>query len=126
MYVTVSRLDIVRDIRMVARFQSAPKETHAQAVKRIFWYLNGTLEFGLWYARDDTFSITSYSDVDLVGIVDDKKITSGCDFFLGNCLASRFSKKQAFVSLSIIEDEYIAASKCGTQIIWMKQTLQDL
>lgn len=43
-------------------FQYAPKETHVQDVKRIFRYLKGTLEFGLWYTRNDTLSFIAYSD----------------------------------------------------------------
>ena len=35
LYVTTSRLDIMQDVGMAARFQSAPKETHVQAMKII-------------------------------------------------------------------------------------------
>jgi hypothetical protein len=38
----------------------------------------------------------------------------------------RSSKKQSLVSLSIAEAEYIAATTCCTQVIWMKQTLTDI
>ena len=36
------------------------------------------------------------------------------------------SKKQSSVSLSIVEEEYIATGACFTQILWMKQTLEDI
>ena len=48
-YVTTSRLDIMQDVGIVARFQSTPKQTHVQALKRIFRYLKGNLDHGLWY-----------------------------------------------------------------------------
>jgi hypothetical protein len=51
-------------VGLVARFQSAPKETHVQAIKRIFKYLKGTLDFGLWYSRSKDFTLTTYTDVD--------------------------------------------------------------
>src|SRR6185436_16029416 len=35
------------------------------------------------------------------------------------------SRKQASVALSSTETEYIAAASCCSQILWMKQTLQD-
>jgi hypothetical protein len=64
LYVTPSRPDIMQAIGLVARFQSAPKETHVQTIKRIFRYLKGTLEFGLWYSRSKDFTLTTYIDVD--------------------------------------------------------------
>ena len=45
---------------------------------------------------------------------------------MGNCLVSWSSKKQSSISLSQVEAEYIAATSCCTQAIWMKKTLEDL
>jgi hypothetical protein len=39
---------------------------------------------------------------------------------------SWLSKKQSSISLSTTEEEYIATTTCCTQILWMKQTLQDI
>ena len=49
LYITSSRLDVMQDVGLVARFQSAPKETHVAVVKRILRYLKGTADYGLWY-----------------------------------------------------------------------------
>ena len=49
LYVTSSRPDVKQVVGMVARFQLASKENHVQAVKRIFRYLKGTINLGLWY-----------------------------------------------------------------------------
>jgi hypothetical protein len=126
LYVTTSRPNIMQAIGLVARFQDAPKETHVQVVKRIFKYLKGTLDFGLWYSRGEYFTLTTYTDADWADNVDDKKSTSGGAFFLGNSLVSWLSKKQSSVSLSTTEAEYIAATTCCTQVLWMKKTLQDI
>ena len=48
LYVTASRSNFMQEIGLLARFQGAPKETHVQVVKRIFRYLKGTLNLGLW------------------------------------------------------------------------------
>jgi hypothetical protein len=60
LYVTTSRLDVMQTVGQVARFQATPKESHVLAVKRIFKYLKGTKEFGLWYllAQGQTWSST--------------------------------------------------------------------
>jgi hypothetical protein len=61
LYVTTSRSDIMQVVGLVARFQVAPKETHVQAVKIIFKYLKGTLDFNLWYSRGEYFTLTTYT-----------------------------------------------------------------
>jgi hypothetical protein len=125
-YVTTSRPNIMQAIGLVARFQCTPKETHVQEVKRIFIYLKGTLDFGLWYSRSKDFTLTTYTYANWEGSIDDKKSTSGGAFFLGNYIVSWLSKKQTSISLSTIKDEYIATTTCFTKVVWMKQTLNDI
>jgi hypothetical protein len=50
-YATTRKPDIMQVVGLVAKFQSAPKETHMKEVKRIFKYIKGTLDFGLWYPK---------------------------------------------------------------------------
>jgi hypothetical protein len=45
--------------------------------------------------------------------------------FLGRSLVSWNSKKQNCVALSTAEAEYVAASACCAQLLWMRQTLRD-
>eukprot|EP00253_Pinus_taeda_P029784 PITA_29784 len=103
-----------------------PKETHLQAVKRIFKYLQGTQNYGLWYPRDTDLTLHAYTHADWAGSVDDRKSTSGGAFFMGSRLVSWFRKKQSSIALSTAEAEYVAAASCCTQLLWMMQTLQDL
>jgi len=125
LYLTGTRLDIMHVVGMVGRFQANPKETHLQAVKRIFKYLQGTQNYGLWYPRDIDLTLHAYIDADWAGSVDGKKSTSGGAFFMGSKLVSWFSKKQSSIALSTAEAEYVAATSCCTQFLWMMQTLQD-
>jgi hypothetical protein len=64
LYVTASRPDVMQAVGHVARFQAAPKESHVLAVKRIFRYLKGTEEFGLWYQKGKDLSLIAYTDAD--------------------------------------------------------------
>jgi hypothetical protein len=43
LYLTVTRLDIQFSVCLCAHFQSSPRTSHWQAVKRIFRYLSHTL-----------------------------------------------------------------------------------
>ena len=78
LYLTGTRLDIMHAIGIVGRFQANPKESHLQAVKRIFKYLQGTHKFGLWYPRDTDLTLHAYTDVDWAEIVDDRKSKWWC------------------------------------------------
>nr|GEW81786.1 hypothetical protein [Tanacetum cinerariifolium] len=64
MYVTSSRPDIMFSTCMCARYQANPNEHHVSAVKRIFRYLKGTINLGLWYPKNSGFDLTAYSDAD--------------------------------------------------------------
>ena len=110
---------------LFARFQADPRESHLIALKRIFRYLKGTPNLGIWYPRDSGFELIGYSDADYACCKIDRKSTTGTCQFLGNKLVSWFSKKQNFVSTSTVEAEYIAAGSCCAQILWMKNQLID-
>jgi hypothetical protein len=125
LYVTTSRTDVMQAVRQVARFQAAPKESHVLAVKRIFIYLKGLEEFGLWYPKGKDLSLIAYTDAYWAGCIDDQRSTSGAVFYLGECLVSCLSKKQSSVSVSTTEADYIAEASCCTWVLWMKQTLTD-
>nr|GEW81226.1 putative reverse transcriptase domain-containing protein [Tanacetum cinerariifolium] len=67
MYLTSSRPDIVQAVCFYARYQSRPTEKHLKKVKRIFRYLRGTVNMGLWYPKGSSFELTAFSDVDHAG-----------------------------------------------------------
>ena len=94
-------------------------------MKRIFKYLQGTQDFGLWYPKNADLTLHAYTDADWAGNVDDRKSTSGGAFYMGPRLVSWFNKKQSSIALSTTEAEYVAATSCCTQLLWMMQTLQD-
>jgi hypothetical protein len=67
LYLTASRPDILFATCLCARFQSEPKESHFNAVKRIFRYLNSTKDLGLFYPKAQSLDLLSYSDADYAG-----------------------------------------------------------
>ncbi len=105
LYLTGTRPDVMHAVGIIRRFQANPKESHLQAVKIIFKYLQGTQDFGLWYLRDADLTLPAYTDVNWAGSVDERKSTSGGAFYMGSRLVSWFNKKQSSIALSTAEAE---------------------
>ncbi|GJX99024.1 retrovirus-related pol polyprotein from transposon TNT 1-94 [Tanacetum coccineum] len=100
MYLTSSRPDLVYAVCLCARYQAKPTEKHLNAVKRIFRYLKGTINMGLWYSKDTGMSLTEYSDADHTGCQDTRRSKSGSAQLLGDKLVSWSSKKQKSTAIS--------------------------
>nr|GEZ09629.1 retrovirus-related Pol polyprotein from transposon TNT 1-94 [Tanacetum cinerariifolium] len=125
MYLTSSKPDIVQAVCFCARYQSRPTKKHLKKVKRIFRYLRGTVNMGLWYLKDSSFELTAFLDANHAGCIDSCKSTSGGIQFLGEKLVSWMSKKQNYTAMSSAEAEYVALSASCTQVMWMRTQLQD-
>nr|GFB03429.1 uncharacterized mitochondrial protein AtMg00810-like [Tanacetum cinerariifolium] len=61
-------------------------------VKRIFRYLRGTVNTGLWYSKGSGFELTGFSDADYAGCKDTFKSTFVGAQFLGEKLAKPTEK----------------------------------
>ncbi|GJU48490.1 retrovirus-related pol polyprotein from transposon TNT 1-94 [Tanacetum coccineum] len=96
MYLTSSRPDLVFAVCMCARYQAKPTEKHLHAIKRIFRYLRGTINMGMWYSKDSCIALTAFADDEHAGCQDTRK-----------------------------KVEYIALSRCCAQILWMRSQLTD-
>nr|GEV12750.1 hypothetical protein [Tanacetum cinerariifolium] len=75
MYLTPSRPDLTFDVCMCARYQEKPTEKHLHTVKRIFKYLRGTVNRGLWYPNDSSIALTAFADADHAGCQDTRRST---------------------------------------------------
>nr|GEW38218.1 hypothetical protein [Tanacetum cinerariifolium] len=96
MYVTSSRPDIMFATCVYERYQANPNEHHVSAFKRIFRYLKGTINLGLWYPKDSGFDLTTYSNADHARCHLDRK-----------------------------KSEYVAVSGCCAHVLWMRTQLMD-
>jgi hypothetical protein len=70
-----------------------PHEPHLTAVKRILWYLQGTLEHDLLLHHASTSDLIIYTDADWACCPDTRRSTSGYAVFLGDNLISWSSKR---------------------------------
>nr|GEW70937.1 hypothetical protein [Tanacetum cinerariifolium] len=74
-----SKLDEDKEGKAVdpSHYRARPTEKHLHAVKRIFRYLRGTINRGLWYPKDSSITLTTFADADHADCQDIRHITSG-------------------------------------------------
>ncbi|GKA67206.1 putative ribonuclease H-like domain-containing protein [Tanacetum coccineum] len=102
-----------------------PKISYLNDVKRIFKYLRGKPNLGLWYPRESPFDLEAFSDSNYGGSnLDRKSITGGCQFLVQR-LISWQCKKQTIVATSTTEAEYVAVANCCGQVLWVQNQLMD-
>ncbi|GKU95895.1 hypothetical protein SLEP1_g9193 [Rubroshorea leprosula] len=126
MYLIATRPDIMHGVSLISRYMKHPNELHLQTAKRILRYLCGTADFGLFYKKGDQTDLVGFTDSDYAGDLDDRKSTSGFVFMLRSSAISWSSKKQPIVTLSTTEAEYVAATSCAHQAIWLRRIMEEL
>nr|GEX63707.1 retrovirus-related Pol polyprotein from transposon TNT 1-94 [Tanacetum cinerariifolium] len=79
-FAPVARMEAIRIFLAYDAYKSftaKPIEKHLKELKRIFCYLRGTVNTGLWYTKDFGFELIGFSDADYAGCKDTFKSTSG-------------------------------------------------
>lgn len=64
LYFTARRPYISDHVGVCARYQENPKKNHLANVKRIIKYVCGTIDYGIWYSKDNSVTIVGYCDAD--------------------------------------------------------------
>ncbi|XP_071739405.1 uncharacterized mitochondrial protein AtMg00810-like [Rutidosis leptorrhynchoides] len=125
-YLTFTRPDITYAVQQICLFMHDPREQHFSALKRILWYIQGTLDLGLQLFASSTTSLTAYSDADWAGCPSTRLSTSGYCVFLGNNLLSWSSKRQLTPSRSSAEAEYRGVANAVAETCWLRNLLREL
>ncbi|XP_050908156.1 secreted RxLR effector protein 161-like [Lathyrus oleraceus] len=128
-YLCNTRPDLAFNVGIASRFMEKPKVSHLAAVKRILRYVKGTLGCGILFPTSDTgrsCNLLGYTDSNWCEDKDDRKSTAGYVFMFGGAPISWCSRKEPVVALSSCEVEYIAASMCACQAVWLVNLLHEL
>ena len=118
-----TRPDIAQAVSAISRFNSAPKEAHLTAAKRVLRYLKGTLELSLIYSRidNDNSNTVGYSDAEWAGDCDGRRSTTGSCFLAAGAAITWLSQCQPSVALSTTETEYVALCATTQTAVWLRR-----
>ena len=81
---------------------------------------------GLALTKSPSTLVSGFSYADWAGCVDDRRSTGGFAIFLGHNLISWSARKQATVSRSSTEAEYMSMANATAEIIWIQTLLKEL
>jgi hypothetical protein len=87
--------------------------------------LKGTSNLCLIFRKSGDINLQGYVDADWGGALDRKSFT-GLIFKLGNNVISWESRKQATVSLSSTESEYVGLSQASKEALYLRSLLNSL
>jgi hypothetical protein len=125
-FLTHTRYDISYAINLVSRYMAHPQEAHLKAVKCILRYIEGTLDFGLFYSQSPDITFCGYSDADWGGDLDQRRSTGAFVFTVNGTPITWSSKKQTCVALSSCESKYRALVEASKEAIWIKNLYSEL
>lgn len=127
-YTTITtRPDLCAATNYFSRFQSCYTDSHFQQAKRILRYVKSTINMKLVYNRNENADpLVGYADADWASDKNDRKSISGFVFKVFGNTVSWSSKKQASVSKSSTEAEYVALAYVMCEGLWLRTLLNEL
>lgn len=127
-YATItSRPDLCAALNYFSRFQSCYTVEHFTHAKRMLRYIKGTLNMAMIFKRhEDASLLHGYTDSDWANDKNDRKSISGYVFKVFNNTVSWASRKQATVSLSSTEAEYISLANGICEAKWIRSLLGEI
>lgn len=119
-----TRPDLCIAVSILSRYQNTANNVLLTALKRVLRYVKHTINYKLVYKCTSNV-LVGYCDANWGGDLKDRRSTTGYCFKFADCLISWSSKKQASVSLSSTESEYIAISMASSEACWLINLLKD-
>jgi hypothetical protein len=120
------QLDLAYPISVMSQHMANPSLEHWIAVKRIFRYLQSTLQFILCFRGLAPQGLVGYCDADWVSDLEDRWSNTGFVFMMGGGTISWNSKRQPTITLSMSEAEYMANTQATKEAIWMAKLMKEL
>lgn len=105
-----------------------PNLSHISATKRILRYIRGTLDYGILFIATNKWNLCNnfgYTNSSWYGDTDERKSIVGYMFLLGGSPVALSSKKELFAAFYSCEVEYVAASLCACQTIWLLNIIDE-
>eukprot|EP00961_Rhodomonas_salina_P011645 156428-Rhodomonas_salina.2 len=126
----MTRPDLAFAFAELSKFVQNPGQVHLKAARRTLAYLAGTPDKGLTYSRpalDKHVNLLyGWVDSDYAEDPDTHRSVTGYVVSLNNWPVSWRAKRQSCTTLNLAEAEFVAASMCWQEVIYLRNLLSDL
>ena len=114
-------------VSAISKFLSNPRRSHWDAVKWIFRYLRGTIDYDIMFSTKQSVpSVVGYVDGDNAKDLDDRRSTKSYVFTLGRGPICCKFMVQSLIALSTIESEYMAVADAAKEALWLVRLVKEL
>eukprot|EP00961_Rhodomonas_salina_P110386 1485563-Rhodomonas_salina.1 len=128
--VMMTRPDLAFAFAELSKFVQNPGQVHLKAARRTLAYLAGTADKGVTYSRPaldkHVNRLYGWVDSDYAADLDTRRSVTGYVVSMNNGPVSWCAKRQSCTTLSSAEAEFVAASMCGQEVIYLRNLLRDL
>ena len=126
---TATRPDLAAAVGILSKYMARPGKDHWQGVKRVVRYVKGTLNSGLTFTAHGNNPVLYGYMLMLTGEAMSKLDVlhlDMCSRYRTTRLVGAVRKRQASVSRSTTEAEYIALSNACQEAVWLRRLLSDI
>lgn len=116
-----TRPDICFAVNLLARHSAQPTVRHWNGIKRVFRYLQGTSDMGLFFPKQTGTILTGFADAGYISDPDDARSQTGYVFLQGQTAISWKSVKQSTTATSSNHAEIVALYEATREAVWLRQ-----
>jgi hypothetical protein len=123
----MTRPDLAFAYSELSKFVQCPQPHHMLVAQHVLRYLLGTYDLGIRYHRNAFHhdQLWGWVDADWAGDLQTRRSHTGYVLMLNGGPVSWKSRRQDSVALSTSEAEYMAASLCGQEVVYIRAILRD-
>jgi len=126
--VNMTRPDLAWAYSELSKFVQRPGQAHMAAAKHVLQYLRGTYDRCLTYSKQAGLrhnTLWGWVDSDWAADKETRRSHTGYVLMLNGGAISWKSRRQSSVSLSTSEAEYVAASQCAQEVVYLREILRE-
>ena len=125
--VNMTRPDLAWSYSELSKYVQSPGKDHMDAANHVLRYLRGTFDQAIIYQRSHDMAsvLWGWVDSDWAADLDSRRSHTGYVLMMTGGAVSWKSRRQDCVSLSTSEAEYVAASQCGQEVLYLREILRD-
>ena len=126
MYLIATRFDLMFIVSLISHCMACPTQQHFATAKKVLRYLKGTIDYGVFYRKGGVSDLNGLTGSDYARDMEDSKRTSDYVFMMSGEAVAWSSRKQRIVTLSTTEAEFVVASACACQAVWMRRIVKEI